>query len=132
MAVLGEIPNDNSIGSSYHNKQRRGDAGERREREIFRESCKLEQEREEKEAAKIIQQWYKSTKVCVGCKVNLRDGLYSNTHCEYCMNAEMERKMAASKKQKMKNWTEQEWDLWALKEVEDVAVWSEEEYKKQT
>ena len=71
--------------------------------------------------------------MCDGCGIHPKDGLYSYTHCEHCMNRVTEKKMKQAKKKREKKemavWTDEQWDAWAATQVPDIAVWSEEEYE---
>lgn len=78
----------------------------------------------------------KEEELCDGCGIQRKDGLYSKTHCEYCMNANLNKKLKQAKKKKatqekeaMKVWTDEQWSAWAAKQDPDIAVWSQEEYE---
>ena len=88
-----------------------------------------------------MEDWKEQTKreeeLCDGCGVQYKDGLYSKTHCEYCMNAILEKKLKQAKKTKlkkekeaMKGWTDEQWNAWAATQVPDIAVWTEEEHQE--
>ena len=124
------VPGGKPWGQLFGSKESSGSSHTRHSRES------KQTEWSDRELKDFREQSERREKMCDGCGIHPKDGLYSYTHCEHCMNQLTEKKMKQAKKARlrkekeaMKTWTDEQWDAWAATQVPDIAVWSEEEYQ---